>query len=177
MSSKSVKLAFLCIIFSIQSLTLIKADEALITKLCSSTSSPKVCTNCLESDPSSKTANDVGLVDISMICATKDMDILYQDSFRYQGNTTDPATKEALNQCLDQFEDAKTKVNQISDTVHSRDFNLAQQLSNKVSQQVMSCNQFFQAKGVPMPDVVANDLSTVSGDWIIVMDILGSLKS
>lgn len=179
-SGKSIQLiclAFLCTIFS-QALMFIKADDELIARLCSATSYPNTCSNCLNSDPSSKTATDTGLVRISMLCAANDMNTLFQDTFIYQGNTTESTMKDALNYCLNQFEDAENKINNVSDEVQRRDFDGAKQrINDEILAEVVSCTNFLHSKGLPVPEIVSNDIDTVDRDWNIVMEILGSLKS
>uniref|UniRef100_A0A803MFX5 Pectinesterase inhibitor domain-containing protein n=1 Tax=Chenopodium quinoa TaxID=63459 RepID=A0A803MFX5_CHEQI len=157
MSAKSlipVHFAILCI-FSFQALIFIKADDGHIARVCSKTIDPKACTDCLRSGSSSENATDVVFIENSMLCATNAIDLLFQDTFRYQGNTTDSTIKQTLNDCLDQFEIAKGKVDHISDVVKGKDFSLARNLCNGVVDQIGSYTKLFQSKGISVPVIVS----------------------
>ncbi|KAJ8449060.1 hypothetical protein Cgig2_004115 [Carnegiea gigantea] len=156
-----------------------KADEALIKKLCDATPAPEVCQSCLESDPSSKSADETGLAEKSLICVANDLNLLSQNTLSYQQNTTDRNMKFALGVCLDwRFEFANDYVKIVSPMIMDRNLEMARGMTEvQIMGRVTSCASFVQSKGLQVPAVVSKGIADVARDCQILMGILDSINT
>lgn len=155
-----------------------KADEALIKKLCDATPAPEVCQSCLESDPSSKSADETGLAEKSLTCVADDLNLLSQNTLSCQQNTTDGNMKFALGVCLDwRFEFAKDYIKIVSPMIMDRNLEMARGMTEvQIMGHVTSCASFVQSKGLQVPAVVSKGIADVARDCQILMGILDSMK-
>ncbi|XP_028793006.1 uncharacterized protein LOC114748721 [Neltuma alba] len=108
MDSSSDHLLIFFLLFSyhnLNGLAMATSDESLISTLCSKTEEPVICRECVQADPSSKSANGQGLALIAIACAERDTTFLRRHSsfFRMQGHY-DSAIKASVIYCLKLFE-------------------------------------------------------------------------
>lgn len=156
----------------------VKSDEDLIGKLCSKTEEPVICRDCLNSDPSSKTADAHALALIAINCAQMDTYKTYRDVFKLYSETPDKTQlKEFLNQCSSRTVDAAGNFDSVHRYAAALDYDSAKIVINEnILPQVNYCiKQFDQAPTLPVPKEVLAGTTAVNQDCKNVLEILNSI--
>ena len=165
MASFGVYFLILCIFtLSCQPFTLVRADDNLINSLCSKADFPSICSDCLTSDPSSKTADAPELSIIAISCAQKEANLLYEDlSSQYESAPESPL-KTILGDCAERTLEARNDFESVLQSVSVRDYGGAKGIViNLIQPLVDSCTgHFSDFPDIPIPADVAAGIQEVT---------------
>ncbi|KAB1216571.1 Cell wall / vacuolar inhibitor of fructosidase 2 [Morella rubra] len=181
MASSSVFLSVLCMIFILfcQPFPPAKSDENLIESLCSKTEEPVICSDCLNSDPTSKAADAHALGLIAVRCAEYDATQLYEVvsnlSLNISGGTP---FKTVLDGCSEKMLEAKDDFTGVLRSAEAMDYSTAKGIITDQIQPLANwcLDQFDKLPDLlPVPSMVLAGTEAVNQDCKILLGMLDNI--
>ncbi|KAI9085933.1 hypothetical protein K1719_032010 [Acacia pycnantha] len=136
-------------------IAVVNSDDKLIATLCGKTDEPKICQDCLHSDPNGSSADPPGLAVIALGCAERDTTQLQEQTTQLAKNATGKL-KKALDQCSDDSFKAQQDFEPLKRNVREGYYKNAKDvLTGETIPHILACLKAFdEFPDLPVPSSV-----------------------
>ncbi|OVA11511.1 Pectinesterase inhibitor domain [Macleaya cordata] len=157
----------------------VNGNDALIGTVCSKTVEPVICSECLKSDPKSKSADVRGLAGIANNCAATDANQLYEETYNFTQTVKDPTLKDIAEGCTIQFLLGKDDFHGVQNNLDVKAYEEAKSiLINQILPKINYCiDQFDKKPKLQMPPKLLAGTNIVKNGIDVMIGILNYLIS
>ncbi|KAL9239470.1 hypothetical protein vseg_013789 [Gypsophila vaccaria] len=168
----------LLVIFIMSLATCISSDDALINRMCSATSVPIECKDCMtRSGYAGGITEETHVAQIMLFCADSGAKNLSVITKELADNTTNVPLKDLLNRCYRDIDQSRLSVGDIRSRIVSKSYTIARDMiSTLIIDRFSFCAHNFRVSGFDMPAPMFGMFVLVTSDFELTNQLLSIAK-